>query len=94
MKLELALSVLSKRETLLGLGIETHNGVTVDDGQLCEERLVEFKFGFVFFIIKLIFVTKGNKIEAPDMFTNNVMKAIQAFDSELKKEMESENTDK
>ena len=92
MKLELALSVLSKRETLLGVGIETHNGVTVDDGQLCEERLVEFKFGFVFFIIKLIFVTKGNKIDTPDM--GKVMKAIKAFDTEFKKEIESENIDK
>ena len=79
MKIELALSVLSKRETLLGIGIESHNGVMVDEGELCQERLVECKFGFIFFIVKLIFVTKGNKIET----NNNVMKAIQAFENEL-----------
>lgn len=81
MKLELGISVLSKRESLLGMNLETHRGVTVVDGGLCSERVVEFRIGMIFFIISLAFVTMGDKIETPD----NVMKAMQAFENELEK---------
>ena len=81
MKVELGMSVLSKRETLLGLEITTHNGVSVKDGELCSERVVEFSIGIIFAIFTIGFVTLGNKIETPD----NVMKAIEAFESEMDK---------
>ena len=81
MKVELGMSVFSKRETLLGLEITTHNGVSVKDGELCSERVVEFSIGIIFAIFTIGFVTLGNKIETPD----NVMKAMKAFESELEK---------
>ena len=81
MKVEFGMSVLSKRETLLGLELTTHNGVSVKDGELCSERVVEFSIGIIFAIFTIGFVTLGNKIETPD----NVMKAIEAFESEMDK---------
>ena len=81
MKIELGLSVLSKRETLLGLELTTHNGVSINNGELCSERVVEFSIGIIFAIFTIGFVTLGNKIETPD----NVMKAMKAFESELEK---------
>ena len=81
MKIELGLSVLSKRETLLGVQLTTHNGVSVKDGELCSERVVEFSIGIIFAIFTIGFVTTGDKIETPD----NVMKAIEAFESEMDK---------
>lgn len=81
MKVELGLSVFSKRETLLGIELTTHNGVSVKDGELCSERVVEFSIGIIFAIFTIGFVTLGNKIETPD----NVMKAIEAFESEMDK---------
>ena len=81
MKVEFGLSVLSKRETLLGIELTTHNGVSVKDGELCSERVVEFSIGIIFAIFTIGFVSIGNKIETPD----NVMKAIEAFESEMDK---------
>ena len=81
MKVEFGMSVFSKRETLLGLEITTHNGVSVKDGELCSERVVEFSIGIIFAMVTIGFVTLGNKIETP----NNVMKAIEAFESEMDK---------
>ena len=81
MKVEFGLSVFSKRETLLGIELTTHNGVSVKDGELCSERVVEFSIGIIFAIFTIGFVTLGNKIETPD----NVMKAIEAFESEMDK---------
>ena len=82
MKIELGLSVLSKRETLLGLELTTHNGVSVKDGELCSERVVEFSIGIIFAILTIGFVTIGEKIETP----NHVMKAIEAFENEMDKQ--------
>ena len=81
MKVEFGLSVFSKRETLLGIELTTHNGVSVKDGELCSERVVEFSIGIIFAIVTIGFVTLGNKIETPD----NVMKAMEAFEKELGK---------
>jgi hypothetical protein len=81
MKIELGISVLSKRETLLGLQLTTHNGVSVNKGELCSERVVEFSIGIVFAIFTIGFVTLGNKIDTPE----NVMKAIEAFENEIGK---------
>lgn len=83
MKVEFGMSVFSKRETLLGLEITTHNGVSVKDGELCSERIVEFSIGIIFAIFTIGFVTLGNKIETPDM--DNVQRAIKAFESEMDK---------
>ena len=81
MRVEIGMSVFSKRETLLGLEITTHNGVSVKDGELCSERVVEFSIGIIFAIFTIGFVTLGNKIETPD----NVLKAMKAFENELEK---------
>ena len=81
MKVEFGLSVLSKRETLLGIQLTTHNGVSVRDGELCSERVVEFSIGIIFAILTIGFVTTGDKLETPA----DVMKAIEAFESEMDK---------
>jgi len=81
MRVEFGMSILSKRETLLGLELTTHNGVSVKDNELCSERVVEFSIGIIFAIFTIGFVTLGNKIETP----HNVMKAMKAFESELEK---------
>lgn len=83
MKIELGLSVLSKRETLLGLHLATHNGVSVNNGELCSERVVEFSIGIIFAIFTIGFVTTGDKIETP----NNVMKAMEAFEKEMENDI-------
>jgi hypothetical protein len=81
MKVELGLSVFSKRETLLGLELTTHNGVSVKGGELCSERVVEFSIGIIFAIFTIGFVTLGDKIDTPI----NVMKAMEAFEKEMDK---------
>ena len=83
MKLELGLSVLSKRETLLGIELTTHNGVTAKEGGLYSERVIEFSIGFVFGIITLGFVSLGEKLDIPEM--DNVKRAIEAFENEIGK---------
>ena len=81
MKLEFGLSVFSKRETLLGIELTTHNGIVASEDALYEQRVVEFSIGIIFAIFTIGFVSIGNKIETPD----NVMKAIEAFESEMDK---------
>ena len=83
MKVELGLSVFSKRETLLGIELTTHNGVSVKDGELCSERVVELSIGIIFAIFTLGFVSKGEKIETPEM--DNVQRAMKAFENEMDK---------
>ena len=83
MKVEFGMSVFSKRETLLGLEITTHNGVSVKDGELCSERVVEFSIGIIFAIFTIGFVSVGNKIETPDM--DNLQRAMKSFESEMDK---------
>ena len=83
MRVEFGMSVFSKRETLLGLEITTHNGVSVKDGELCSERIVEFSIGIIFAIFTLGFVSKGEKIDTPEM--DNVQRAMKALESEMDK---------
>jgi hypothetical protein len=83
MKIELAFSFLSKRETLLGLQITTHNGVTAEEGGLYSERAVEFSIGIVFAILTIGFISKGEKLDMPEM--DNVKRAMEAFEKEMDK---------
>ena len=83
MKVEFGMSVFSKRETLLGLEITTHNGITASEDGLYNERIVEFSIGIIFAIFTIGFVSKGEKIDTPDM--DNVQRAMKAFESELDK---------
>lgn len=83
MKLELGFSIFSKRETLLGLQITTHNGVTAEEGGLYNERIVEFSIGIVFAIFTIGFVTIGEKLDTPEM--ENVKRAMKAFEKEMDK---------
>ena len=81
MKVEFGLSVFSKRETLLGIELTTHNGIVASEDALYEQRVVEFSIGIIFAIFTIGFVTIGEKIETP----NHVMKAIEAFEKEMDK---------
>lgn len=83
MKIELGLSVFSKRETLLGLELTTHNGVTAKEGGLYSERVVEFSIGIVFAILTIGFVSIGEKLDIPEM--DNVRRAMEAFENEIGK---------
>ena len=83
MKLEFGLSVLSSRETLLGIELTTHNGITANEDALYRERIVELSVGIIFAIITIGFVSKGEKIETPEM--ENVQRAMKAFESEMDK---------
>ena len=83
MKLEFGLSVFSKRETLLGIELTTHNGITANEGALYNERIVEFSIGIIIAIFTIGFVSKGEKIDTPEM--DNVQRAMKAFESEMDK---------
>jgi hypothetical protein len=83
MKVEFGLSIFSKRETLLGIELTTHNGITVSEGALYNERIVELSVGIIFAIFTLGFVSKGEKIDTPEM--ENVQRAMKAFESEMDK---------
>ena len=83
MKVEFGMSVFSKRETLLGLEITTHNGITASEDGLYNERIVEFSIGIIFAIFTIGFVSKGEKIDTPEM--DNVQRAMKAFESEMDK---------
>jgi hypothetical protein len=83
MKIEFGFSVLSKRETLLGIELTTHNGVSVNNGELHSERVVELSIGIVFAILTIGFITLGNKIDIPEM--DNVKRAMKAFENEMEK---------
>ena len=83
MKIEFGLSVLSKRETLLGLQLTTHNGIVAKDNELYSERAVEFSIGIVFAIFTIGFVSVGNKLDIPEM--DNVKRAMEAFENEMEK---------
>ena len=83
MKIELGFSIFSKRETLLGLELTTHNGVTAETDGLYNERVVEFSIGIVFAILTIGFVSMGEKLDIPEM--DNVKRAMKAFESEMDK---------
>ena len=83
MRVEFGMSVFSKKETLLGLEITTHNGITASEDGLYNERIVEFSIGIIFAIFTLGFVSKGEKIDTPEM--DNVQRAMKAFESEMDK---------
>ena len=62
MKVEFILSVLSKRESLLGIQIVQHNGINLDKGEFYHEREIEVSIGLIFFIVGLCFIQKGERI--------------------------------
>lgn len=62
MKVEFRLSVLSKRESLLGIQIVQHNGINYDEGDFYNEREIEVSIGLIFFIVGLCFIQKGERI--------------------------------
>ena len=83
MKVEFGMSVFSKKETLLGLEITTHNGIVASEDALYDQRIVEFSIGIIFAIFTIGFVSKGEKIDTPEM--DNVQRAMKAFESEMDK---------
>ena len=83
MKVEFGMSVFSKRATLLGIELTTHNGIVASEDALYEQRVVEFSIGIIFAIFTLGFVSKGEKIETPEM--ENVQRAMKSFENEMDK---------
>jgi hypothetical protein len=83
MKVEFGMSVFSKRETLLGIELTTHNGIVASEDELYEQRIVEFSIGIIFAIFTIGFVTLGNKIDTPEM--DNLQRAMKSFESEMDK---------
>ena len=83
MRVEFGLSVFSKRETLLGIELTTHNGIVASEDALYEQRVVEFSIGIIFAIFTIGFVSKGEKIDTPEM--ENVQRAMKAFEKEMDK---------
>ena len=83
MKIELGISVLSKRESLLGIELTSHNGITAEEDGLYNERILEFSIGIIFAIFTIGFVSTGEKLDTPDM--DNVKRAMKAFESEMDK---------
>ena len=83
MKVEFGLSVFSKRETLLGIELTTHNGITANEDGIFNERIVELSIGIIFAIVTIGFVSRGEKIDTPEM--DNVQRAMKAFESEMDK---------
>jgi hypothetical protein len=83
MKVEFGMSLFSKRETLLGLEITTHNGIVASEDALYEQRIVEFSIGICFAIFTIGFVSKGEKLDTPDM--DNLQRAMKSFESEMDK---------
>ena len=83
MRVEFGMSVFSKRETLLGIELTTHNGIVASEDALYEQRVVEFSIGIIFAIFTIGFVSKGEKIDTPEM--DNVQRAMKAFESEMDK---------
>lgn len=84
MKVEFGMSVFSKRETLLGLEITTHNGVHVENGNLYDQRVVEFSIGTIFAIFTIGFVSKGELLDrVSDKHADQMMKAIEQFEKDV-----------
>lgn len=84
MKVEFGMSVFSKRETLLGLEITTHNGVHVENGNLYDQRVVEFSIGIIFAIFTIGFVSKGELLDrVSDKHADQMMKAIEQFEKDV-----------
>ena len=83
MRVEFGMSVFSKRETLLGIELTTHNGIVASEDTLYEQRIVEFSIGIIFAIFTIGFVSKGEKIDTPDM--DNLQRAMKSFESEMDK---------
>ena len=63
MKIELGFSFLSKTASLLGIDIETQNGMYREDNFLYREELVQVRIGIIFAYVLICFVTKGEQLE-------------------------------
>ena len=84
MKLEFGLSVIRKSETLLGFEITTPNGVSLEDGNLYDQRIVEFSIGICFAIFTIGFVSKGELLDrVSDKHADQMMKAIEQFEKDV-----------
>ena len=83
MRVEFGLSVFSRSETLLGFEITTHNGIVASEDTLYEQRVVEFSIGIIFAIFTIGFLSKGEKLDTPDM--DNLQRAMKSFESEMDK---------
>ena len=85
MKVELGLSVLSKRESLLGIDIQTHNGMVREDDIIYKEKLVELRIGIIFAFVSISFITKGEELEIPE----NLKKTFDNIEKQIKEHTEN-----
>ena len=53
MKIEIGFSLLSKTASLLGIDIETQNGMVRDEDTLYRERVIELRIGIIFAYISI-----------------------------------------
>lgn len=85
MKVELGLSVLSKRESLLGIDIQTHNGMVREDDIIYKEKLVELRIGIIFAYVSISFITKGEELEIPE----NLKQTFDNIEKQIKEHTEN-----
>lgn len=85
MKVELGLSVLSKRESLLGIDIQTHNGMVREDDIIYKEKLVELRIGIIFAFVSISFITKGEELEIPE----NLKQTFDNIEKQIKEHTEN-----
>ena len=84
MKIELGLSILSKSTSLLGINIETQNGMVRDEDTLYRERLVELRIGIIFAYISICFVTKGEEMQIPDELKESLRETFDNLEKQIK----------
>ena len=84
MKIELGLSILSKSASLLGIDVETQNGMYREDNFLYREKLVEVRIGIIFAYISICFITKGEQLEIPE----NIKETFDNIEKQIKEHTE------
>ena len=84
MKIELGLSILSKSTSLLGINIETQNGMVRDEDTLYRERVIELRIGIIFAYISICFVTKGEEMQIPDELKESLRETFDNLEKQIK----------
>lgn len=84
MKIEIGFSLLSKTTSLLGIDIETQNGMVRDEDTLYRERVIELRIGIIFAYISICFVTKGEEMQIPDELKESLRETFENMEKQIK----------
>ena len=84
MKIEIGFSFLSKTASLLGIDIETQNGMVRDEDTIYREKLVELKIGIIFAYVSICFVTKGEEMQIPDGLKESLRETFDNLEKQIK----------